>query len=279
MRRIFGALGLTAMLCVACGSGSRATDSAGPTATAASSDSVAAAARSELAPTGRLRLGFPASAPFLGHQDPASGQWKGLAIVEGSRLAAALGVSMVPQSYPDPGAAFQALLAGQVDVVFAPSAGKPDTAASTQGAVHVEHTYLVGTGSSLHSVSEVDRQGIRVGSVEGDGHTPFLAAHLQHAQLMTFPSGDAALTALTAGRIDAYADARPALIGVSAHIAGSRLLDGSFFDVNVGFASVTSHRQGAAFLDSFVASQLSSGDVQRDVAAIGVPGVLAGPAV
>jgi polar amino acid transport system substrate-binding protein len=214
----------------------------------------------------------------LGQQDPQSGKWKGLAITMGNALAAKLGVSLVPTQDGSPNQTYQALQAGNVDVVLAQLQLKPDGVSSTGAVVSVEHTFLVSAGSALKSVADADRQGVRIGAVGGEGHTTFLASHLQHAQLVKFTSDAQGLAALAGGQIDAYASGRFALVDMSSQVPGSRILDGSFFTPMLAFATLSSRSTGAAFLNTFAVSELSTGQVQRDIDAIVArPGVVAGP--
>jgi polar amino acid transport system substrate-binding protein len=225
-------------------------------------------------------MGFPAAPPFLGQKDPSSGQWKGLAITIGEALAKKLGVSLMPSQYAGPPQTYQALQTGQVDVVFAQVQLNlmPQGMSSTGAVVSVEHSYLVRGDSALHNVSDVDRDGIKVGSNATDGHTPFLVSYLKHAQLIKFSSDDAGMAALAAGKIDAWADGRFALVDLTTQLAGSRILDGSFLTPMFAFTALSSHTSGATYLNSFVTAELSAGDVKRYIDTIvGKPGVIAGP--
>jgi polar amino acid transport system substrate-binding protein len=214
----------------------------------------------------------------LGQQDPQSGKWKGLAITMGNALAAQLGVSLVPIQSPGPAQTYQALQSGSVDVALAQLQLKPDGVSSTGAVVSVEHTFLVRADSALKSVADVDRQGIKIGGVGSEGHTAILGSRLQHAQLVRFNSDAQGLAALAAGQIDAYASGRFALVDMSSQIPGSRILDGSFFTPMFAFATLSSRPTGAAFLNTFAASELSTGEVKRDIDTIVArPGVIAGP--
>ena len=272
MKRVLVAIGIASMLGAACGG------APGSGSNASASPGIGGAARADLAPTGRLRLAFPASPPFLGQQDPQSGKWKGLAITMGNALAAQLGVSLVPIQSPGPAQTYQALQSGSVDVALAQLQLKPDGVSSTGAVVSVEHTFLVRADSALKSVADVDRQGIKIGGVGSEGHTAILGSRLQHAQLVRFNSDAQGLAALAAGQIDAYASGRFALVDMSSQIPGSRILDGSFFTPMLAFATLSSRSTGAAFLNTFAVSELSTGQVQRDIDAIVArPGVVAGP--
>lgn len=264
--------GVALLFLAACGGG-------GGSTTAGSSPSVSGAVRADLAPTGQLRLGFPAQPPFLGQKDPSSGQWKGLAIAIGTALAKSLGVPLAPTQFAGPPLAYQALQSGQVDVAFAQVQLKPGGVSSTGVIVSVQHTFLVKANAPFNSLADIDRDGVKVGSNAMEGHTSILAAQLKHAQVVQFTSTGAGIAALAAGKIDAWADGRAALDGVSAQIPGSRVLDGSFFTPMFAFEIQASHTEGAAYLDSFATSQLSSGAIKQYIdTIIGKPGVLAGAA-
>ena len=271
MRTILVIVGAVLMLGTACGNAPAGSSSG-------SSGSQTAGARADLAPTGKLRLGFPAAPPFLGQQDAGSGRWNGLAISLGNDLAEKLGVSLAPVQYPDPGSAYAALMSGEVDLVFAPIEAKPGGTVGTTAVISVEHTYLVRSGSTLQSVSDVDRQDIKIGSAAGSPHTAFLASHLAHAQLVPFPTDADAVAALAAGHIDAYANVRFALAGLMAKVPASRMLTGSFFSAGFGFVTLSKHDKAGAYLDSFAGSQLSGGQVEQLIQALGKPGVVAGSA-
>lgn len=265
-------LGVALLFAAACAGG-------GGSTIAGSSPSASAAVRADLAPTGQLRLGFPAQPPFLGQKDPSSGQWKGLAIAIGEALAKSLGVPLSPTQFAGPPLAYQALQSGQVDVAFAQVQLKPGGVSSTGVIVSVQHSFLVRASATLSTVADIDRDGIKVGSNAMEGHTPILAAQLKHAKLVQFTTTGAGVAALAAGQIDAWADGRAALEGVSAQIPGSRVLDGSFFTPMFAFEAQASHTDGVAYLDSFAATQLSSGAIKQDIDTIvGKPGVLAGAA-
>ena len=270
MRRLLVGLVVIPLLEAGCGTAAHAAGSshANPTL---------AAARAALAPTGKLRLGFPTAPPFLGQQDPSSGRWTGVAVTLGAALAATLGVPLEPVRYDNPPAAYQALMSGSVDVVMAPLQIKPAGVSGTPVLMRVQHSFLVKSGSPLQSVSDVDRSGITLGSGRGEGHTPVLAAQLHNAKLLQFSPDQAGVAALMAGQIDAYAGGRAELAGAMAQAPGLRILDGSFFTPGFGFATLASDTKGAAYLNSFAAAQLSSGDVVRDIDALNKPGVLPGP--
>src|SRR5215470_13200541 len=73
----------------------------------ASMPSVPPAARSELAPTGKLRVGLILSNQVLVSNDPQTGELRGVTVALGKALAKRLGVPFEPVGYPNPAALVQ----------------------------------------------------------------------------------------------------------------------------------------------------------------------------
>src|SRR5205085_10031449 len=125
-------------------------------------DSISAA-RSELAPTGTLRVALNMSNFLLTATDPATGEPCGLAADLGRELGTRLGVPVALLPYPNPGVLADATSTGAWDVGFI--GAEPQRAHAidfTAAYVEIEATYLVPPSSPLTSITEVDRPGIRI---------------------------------------------------------------------------------------------------------------------
>lgn len=70
----------------------------------ASAPSVPSAARNELAPTGKLRVGLILSNQVLVSRDSKTGELQGVTVILGKKLAGRLGVPFEPVGYPNPAA-------------------------------------------------------------------------------------------------------------------------------------------------------------------------------
>jgi len=120
-------------------------------------------ARSELAPTGTLRVALNMSNFLLTATDPVTGEPGGLAADLGRELGQRLGVPVALLPYPNPGALADAAPTGVWDVGFL--GAEPQRAHAidfTAAYVEIEATYLVPPGSPLTAIAEVDRPGIRI---------------------------------------------------------------------------------------------------------------------
>src|ERR1700704_3395377 len=113
------------------------------------------AVRSELAPTGKLRVGLNMSNFLLTAKDPATGEPKGVAADLGRELGKRLGVPVELVPYPNPGALADDAKSGRWDVGFL--GAEPQRANEidfTAAYVEIEATYLVQPGSALHSIDD-----------------------------------------------------------------------------------------------------------------------------
>jgi ABC-type amino acid transport substrate-binding protein len=112
-------------------------------------------ARSELAPTGTLRVALNMSNFLLTATDPATGEPCGIAADLGRELGQRLGVPVALLPYPNPGELADAATAGAWDVELI--GGEPQRAHAidfSAAYVEIEATYLVPPGSPLQSIAE-----------------------------------------------------------------------------------------------------------------------------
>jgi polar amino acid transport system substrate-binding protein len=130
---------------------------------AASSSAPTQNPRQALAPTGKLRVGLQLGSPHNVVRDSVSGEMKGVGFDLGRELARRMGVPFEPITYPSVGALLDAGKAGAWDVAFVgfspPRAKEWDFTALH---MEVEFGYLVPPGSSISTLADVDRRGIRV---------------------------------------------------------------------------------------------------------------------
>jgi polar amino acid transport system substrate-binding protein len=120
-------------------------------------------ARQALAPSGKLRVGLQLGSPHNVIRDSASGEMKGVGFDLGRELARRMGVPFEPITYPSVGALLDAGKAGAWDVAFvgfSPARAKEWDFTGLH--MEVEFGYLVPADSSIATLADVDRSGIRV---------------------------------------------------------------------------------------------------------------------
>ena len=235
------------------------------------------AVRSELAPTGKLRVGLNMS-NFLLTRKEANGDAAGVAVDMGRELARRLGVDAEFVQYPNPGALGDAAKDGVWDVGFL--GAEPQRAKEidfTAAYVEIEATYLVPAGSKIQKIDEVDREGVRIAVPERSAYELYLARTIKHAQLVREKGGDNAFKRFVDDKLDALAGLRPALVTAQEKLAGSRILEGNFTAVQQAAGTPKGRPAAAEYLREFIEETKASGFVAKRIEANNIRGLTVAP--
>ncbi|MEJ6000198.1 transporter substrate-binding domain-containing protein [Paucibacter soli] len=236
------------------------------------------AARRALAPTGALRVGL-ISVPVHAIRHPYSGELRGVSHDLGRELAARLGVAYQPIVYPNPKAYLAAGQAGEWDVG---SLGVMQERQSlfdfAQPHLVVEYGYLVPAGTGIGSLSEVDRQGVRLALVASSSSDLALTGTVMHASIVRGRDLSALIELLRQGDADVIGAQKTNLYDIAPRIPGSLVLDGRPGTEEQAL-SIPKGRDpaGLAYLRAFVDEAKKRGLVQRAIEGAGVRGVLVAP--
>lgn len=92
--------------------------------------------------------------------------------------------------------------------------------------LEVEFGYLIPGGSSISTMADVDRPGIRIAVQEKSGPDIFFSRTLKNAVVIRASSNLGALEALKFGRADVMGSIKPILFEMSNQLPGSMVLDG-----------------------------------------------------
>jgi polar amino acid transport system substrate-binding protein len=239
---------------------------------------VSPAARADLTPTGKLRVGINLGNFLLTAKDPATGEPRGIAVDLGRELGRRLGAPVEIVGYPTPGELADAATSGVWDVGFL--GAEPHRAKEisfTAAYVEIEATYLVPPGSPLLTIADVDREGVRIAVPEKSAYELYLSRTLKHAQLARTKGGDAAFKLLVGDKLDALAGLKPRLVKDHANLPGSRILDGRFTAVQQAIGIPKGRDAGANYLRAFVEDIKESGLVARTIDENGVRGLSVAP--
>src|SRR6185312_8215104 len=189
----------------------------------------------DIVSTGKLRVGIGLANLVSGVKDPATGELRGVAADLGRALAGRIKVEFQPIEYPRPGLVLGGAKNNAWDVTFLVI--DPARAADADfSAPYMESdfTLLVPAGS---------------------------------AELIRVDNQAAGADLLRAGQTHAYAAPRPALLGMSARLPGSRVLDDSFATISFAGFVPKGHEQHLAYVSEFLeeakASQLIKTFIER----------------
>jgi polar amino acid transport system substrate-binding protein len=239
---------------------------------------VTPAARAELAPTGKLRVGINFQNALLTRKDPATGEAGGIALDLAQELGRRLGVPVEIIAYPTAGHLADAVKSGAWDVAFlAAEPQRANVIAFTAPYAEIETTYLVPAGSPFRRVEDVDRDGVRIAVGAKGGPDLALSRSLKHAQLMRAPSSAAATTMFVTDKLDALAGLKPVLVVDADRLPGSRILEGRFSVVGQAVGTHKGRDAGAQYLSEFVEDIKASGLVARVIEKNGVRGLTVAP--
>jgi polar amino acid transport system substrate-binding protein len=230
------------------------------------SDRPTPAALSELASTGKLRVGVasaPTQSAFFVVKD-ANGQPRGVTVDLGKELARRLGVPVEFMVAPSSGELVNALSAGTLDVSFMPVDDERKTKVDFGPAYFViESTYLVRPGSDIKTLADVDRANVRVVGIANTATIRSAGRSLKSTTIAPAKSVDEAMELLRSAKVDAFALTRDSLPLLAARLPGSRILDGSFLQTGIGIAVPKNRPNALAYATAFMEDAKASGVVRR----------------
>jgi len=233
-------------------------------------------ARSELAPTGKLRVGINFGNALLANKT-VGGVEEGIALDLARELARRLDVPLETVGYDSAGQMADAVSAGGWDVAFlATDPDRSNEISFTPPYLEIDTTYLVPPGSVLHTLADVDRDGVRIAVSEKSAYDLFLTRSLKHATLVRVPGVNASIDLYLAQKVDALAGLRPTLVHAAAKQSGSHILEGNFTIVGQAIGIPKSRGAGAKYLREFVEDIKPSGLVAKIIDKNGIRGVAVG---
>ncbi|HZM48026.1 MAG TPA: transporter substrate-binding domain-containing protein [Burkholderiales bacterium] len=248
-------------------------------ASCATTQQVTPAVLSDLAPTGKMRVGINFQNQVLTRKDPATGEPGGIAVDLARELSRRLGMPLEIVPYTTAGNLAAGATSGAWDVAFLAiemeRAKEIDFAPA--GYLEIETTYLVPAGSAFRTVDDVDRQGVRIAVGAKGGPDLALSRLLKNAQLVRAPTSAAATKMFVSDKLDALAGLRPTLTVEAEKIPGSRLLDGRFTVVQQSAGTPRGHEAGAAYVREFIEDIKKSGLVARLIEKNGAKGAKVAP--
>ncbi len=237
---------------------------------------ISPAVRSELAPTGKLRVGINHGNFLL--VTSMTPEPRGVAPDLGRELARRLGVPVEFVPFDTAGKLGDGVRTGAWDVAFL--GAEPQRAADiafTAAYLEIPSTYLVPAGSPIRSVDEVDREGVRIAVAEQSAYGLYLARSIKHARLVMTKGLDGSFDAFVNQKLEALAGLRPRLLTDVAKLPGARVLDGQFTGVQQAIGTPKSRETAATYLRSFVEDVKASGLVAEAISRSGVAGVSVAP--
>lgn len=229
--------------------------------------------RQVLAPTGKLRVGVYQGSPTSIITGPTGA--KGVGFDLGRELARRLGVPFEPVVFPKNADVLAAVKSGQVDVSFTnATAERAKDMDFSPLVLAVEKGYLVPRGSSISTLADVDRPGIRIGVSQGSSTERELSHEFKHAVMVRTPTLKSAIEMLATGKLEVFATNKAILFEMSDDLPGARVLDGRWGLEQFAVALPKGREQAAPYIRQFVADLKSERLVTRAVERVGLRGTV-----
>jgi polar amino acid transport system substrate-binding protein len=239
---------------------------------------ISSSIRSDLAPSGKVRVGINYGNPVLATRDPATGDLHGVAVDLAWELGRRIAVVVELVGYESAGKMVEAMQAGAWDIAFlAVDPGRVAEISFTAPYIEIDGTYLVPAGSPLRTIADVDREGVRVGLAAKSAYDLFLSRSSQHAQLVHAPSPKAAFELLVSGKVEALAGVKQTLVADAEKLPGSRVLGGRFMAIYQALGIPKGHDAGAEYLREFIEDVKASGLVAQAIEKAGIRGISVAP--
>ena len=234
-----------------------------------------AGVRQVLAPTGTLRVGLRQGTPGQMLVDPVTGEVKGVTYELGKEFARRLGVPFEVVALGGNAQFVEAMKLGRVD--FASNNATPARAKEmdfAQAHLEIEAGFLVPPDSSILTVADADRAGIRIGVTLGSTTEARFSKELKNAVLVRVPSIDSAIKMLAARQVDAFATNKANLFEMSDKLPGWRVLDGRYAVEQISIAIPKGRDLGMPFLRQFIEDAKSEGLVSSAAKRAGIRGTV-----
>ena len=190
----------------------------------------------------------------------------------------AWGFRLKPVLYPSVGALLDGGKSGAWDVAFvgfSPARAKEWDFTALH--MEIEFGYLIPGGSSISTMADVDRPGIRVAVQEKSQPDIFLSRTLKNAVVVRASSLAGTLEMLKSGKADVIFSIKPSLFEMSNQLPGSRVLDGRPGIDPHAMAMPKGRDLGVAYARKFVEDAKSEGLVKAAIERAGMRGAVVAP--
>lgn len=235
---------------------------------------LSAAARTELTPTGVLRVALNLSNFLLVGKDPATGRPEGIVPDLAKELAHRLGVPVEFIGYESPGKVADAATSGAWDAAFlGAEPARANVIDFTAAYLEIEATYLVPPGSAIKAQADVDRKGVRISISARSAYDLYLERTLKNASLLRVEGIEASWQQFVSKKLDALAGLRPRLATDVERMPGARILEGRFTAIQQAIGTPKGRPAAAAYLRAFAEEAKATGMVANAIARHAVRGV------
>jgi|SRR5689334_17441859 len=237
--------------------------------------------RSEFAPSGTLVMGVNYGNIVHTQRDPGGGDPRGVAPELARELAKRLGVPVRYVTYEIAGKLADDAKQGAWDLAFlAVDPARAKDISFSEPYVLIQGSYLVKKDAPMKSVKDFDRPGLKIGVGLKSAYDLFLTRELKHAELVRYPTSQAAIDAFVGGKegLGAAAGVRQPLAIAARKDASFRVIEDSYMTIDQAAGVPQGRPNAAKYLRDFIEEQKANGFVARKLAESGNADATVAPA-
>ena len=220
----------------------------------------------QLAPTGKLRGGIvvsPAASAFFAIKD-GKGEVTGVTVDLMRAFAEALKLPLELQVFENSGQVTDAVATAACDVAFMPRDATREMKVDFGPAYYfISSTYLVPAGSTIQSIDEVNRPGMRIVGISNTTTVRSAARTAPNASVQEVPSVDLMTEMASKGQGDAFALSHDSFSGLLPKLPGARVLPGHFQKTGISVAVPKGRPAALKIVSGLLEDVKKSGVVRR----------------
>jgi polar amino acid transport system substrate-binding protein len=226
----------------------------------------------QLAPTGQLRGGIvvaPAASVFFAIKD-GQGEVRGVTLDLLRAFAATLKLPLALQIYDNSGQVTDAVASAACDLAFMPRDATREAKVDFGPAYYfISSTYLVPAASTIQSIEEVNRPGVRIVAISNTTTARSARRTAPNASVEEVPSVDLMTEMASTGQGDAFALSHDAFGGLLPKLPGARVLAGHFQQTGIAVAVPKGRPTALKIASGLIEDAKKSGLLRRALDAAG----------
>lgn len=234
----------------------------------------------EIAPTGKLRGGVvvaPAASAFFATKQ-GTDDVRGVTVDLLRAFAAALQLPLVLQVYSNSGQVTDSVANAECDVAFMPQDSERAKKVDFGPAYYyIESTYLVPAGSTIQSIDEVNRPGVRIVAIANTTTARSARRTAPNAEVTEVPSVDQMTEMARKGEGDAFALSHDSFAGLLPKLPGARVLAGNFQQTGIAVAVPKGRAASLKIMSGLLDTAKKSGVVRHALDAAGFKDAVVAP--
>ena len=127
----------------------------------------------------------------------------------------------------------------------------------------IESTFLVRDSSYINSLSDVDREGVRIAVAERSAYDLWLTENIKNAELIRAKSIDLSFSIFQENEYEVLAGLKPKLIDDLKNTENCKILPGAFTFIKQCIGSKPGNPEAEKFINNFIEKNIENGFIEK----------------